>query len=118
MSTELQKWRKTKTEEIVHIPIEKLIPHEKNFYGLRDIDSLAGLISVSRYIEPLTVVPRDDGNYTILSGHRRRAAIAALIDTENFSSEVPCIIIPKDFPLNLKTANKRIFPHTLQLFGL
>ncbi|MBR3624025.1 MAG: ParB N-terminal domain-containing protein [Selenomonadaceae bacterium] len=77
---------------IVYIPLEKLIPHEKNFYGLRDIDKLAGLISTSKYIEPLTVVEREDGNYTILSGHRRRAAIATLVESENFPSEVPCIV--------------------------
>lgn len=99
-----------KTEEIVNIPIEKLIPYEKNFYGLRDIDSLAGLISVSRYIEPLTVVPREDGNYTILSGHRRRAAIAALIDTEDFPSEVPCIIKhPEGFSLELENGEQANF---------
>lgn len=34
-------------EKIVYIEIENLESNPKNFYGLRDVDTLAGLISVS-----------------------------------------------------------------------
>ncbi len=40
-------------EKIVSIDIEKLESNPRNFYGLRDIDSLTTLISVSHLIEPL-----------------------------------------------------------------
>lgn len=40
-------------EKIIYIDIDKLESNPRNFYGLRDIDSLATLISVSHLIEPL-----------------------------------------------------------------
>ena len=61
--------------------IEKLESNSQNFYGLRDIDSLVALISVSHLIEPLTVSAKDDGKYTIISGHRRHAAVVILFLT-------------------------------------
>lgn len=61
-------------EKIVSIEIENLESNPRNFYGLRDIDSLAALISVSHLIEPLTVSEKSDGKYTIISGHRRRGS--------------------------------------------
>lgn len=80
-------------EKIISIEIEKLESNPKNFYGLRDIDTLAGLISVSHLIEPLTVSEKGDGKYTIISGHRRRAAVQKLLDDGVYDEhKLPCIV--------------------------
>lgn len=81
------------SEQIVYIDIDDLESNPKNFYGLRDVDALAGLIAVSHLVEPLTVSKKADGKYRIISGHRRRAAVEKLL-TEGVYSErkLPCII--------------------------
>ena len=80
-------------EKIVSIEIENLESNPRNFYGLRDIDSLAALISVSHLIEPLTVNEKCDGKYTIISGHRRRAAVQKLLDDGVYDErKLPCIV--------------------------
>ena len=80
-------------EKIVSIDIENLESNPRNFYGLRDIDSLAALISVSHLIEPLTVSEKADGKYTIISGHRRRAAVQKLLDDGVYDErKLPCIV--------------------------
>ena len=80
-------------EKIVYIAIENLESNPKNFYGLRDVDSLAGLIAVSHLVEPLTVSEKSDGKYQIISGHRRRAAIQKLLDDGVYEErKLPCIV--------------------------
>lgn len=80
-------------EKIVYIEIENLESNPKNFYGLRDVDTLAGLISVSHLVEPLTVSAKDDGKYTIISGHRRRAAVQKLLEDGVYNErKLPCIV--------------------------
>ena len=80
-------------ERIIYIAIENIESNPKNFYGLRDIDSLAGLIAVSHLVEPLTVIPKSDGKYTIISGHRRRAAVQKLLDDGVYEErKLPCIV--------------------------
>lgn len=80
-------------EKIIYIDIDNLESNPKNFYGLRDVDSLAGLISVSHLIEPLTVSEKAEGKYTIISGHRRRAAVQKLLDDGIYSErKLPCIV--------------------------
>ena len=82
-----------KLEQIVYIDIENLETNPKNFYGLRDVDTLAGLIAVSHLVEPLTVTEKSDGKYMIISGHRRRAAVQKLLDDGVYSErKLPCII--------------------------
>lgn len=80
-------------EQIVYIDIDEIEPNPNNFYGLRDIDSLAGLISVSRMVEPLTVCPKEDGKYLLISGHRRRAAVQKLLEDGGYDERrLPCIV--------------------------
>ena len=79
-------------EKIIYVEIDELEENPKNFYGLREVDALAGLISVSKLIEPLTVIKNFDGKYKIISGHRRHAAIKKLISEGNFSGKIPCIV--------------------------
>ena len=78
---------------IVYIDIDNIVSNPRNFYGLRDIDSLAGLIAVSHMVEPLIVCPEEDGKYMLLSGHRRRAAVQKLLDDGDYEErKLPCII--------------------------
>ena len=82
-----------KLEQIVYIDIENLETNPKNFYGLRDVDTLAGLIAVSHLVEPLTVTEKSDGKYMIISGHRRRAAVQKLLDDGGYGErKLPCIV--------------------------
>ena len=80
--------------DVVQIDIDKLIPDPYNAYGLRDVDSLAGMIASNNFhVEAIEVRPMEDGNYMIISGHRRRAAWEMLLEegaTEK--RELPCII--------------------------
>ena len=57
-------------EQIVYIDIDELESNPRNFYGLRDVDALAGLIAVSHLVEPLTVSQKSDGKYMIRSSWR------------------------------------------------
>ena len=80
-------------EQIVYIDIDELETNPKNFYGLRDVDELAGLIAVSRLIEPLTVSKQENGKYMLISGHRRRAAVQKLLEEGIYTErKLPCIV--------------------------
>ena len=75
------------------IDISLLKNNPKNFYSLTNIDSLATQIVESRYLEPLRVTPNSDSTYTIISGHRRKAAIQELLKSGMWSeSKIPCIV--------------------------
>lgn len=79
--------------EITQINIDEIIPNPDNFYGTRDIDSLAALISISDYIEPLEVKKIEDHKYMLIAGHRRRLAKLKLLeDGSTTDRTVPCII--------------------------
>ncbi|MBR0287654.1 MAG: ParB N-terminal domain-containing protein [Selenomonadaceae bacterium] len=82
------------SEQIVYINIDELEVNPKNFYGMRDIDALAGLIAVSHLIEPLTVIKNsENGKYRIISGHRRYAAVQKLLDEGDYTErKLPCIV--------------------------
>ena len=82
-----------KEESIVYIDVEELESNPNNFYGLRNIDELAGLIAVSHFVEPLTVFQKSDGKFMIISGHRRCAAVKKLLESEGYDNrKVPCIV--------------------------
>ena len=80
-------------EQIIFVDIDDIESNPKNFYGLRNIDELAGLIAVSNLIEPLTVSPKVNGKYKLISGHRRRAAVQKLLEDGVYNErKLPCII--------------------------
>lgn len=88
----------TGAEQIVYLPIDRLDADENNFYSLAGIDQLADNIATVGLQQPLRVRPGSEpGRYTIVSGHRRRAAIQILLDSEDgsgdpFQDGVACII--------------------------
>ena len=80
-------------EKIIYVDIDELESNPQNFYGLRDIDGLAGLISVSHFVEPLKVFQKTDGKYMIISWHRRRAAVQKLLEDGVYTERnLPCIV--------------------------
>ncbi len=83
----------TDREQITYLPREQIDSDEKNFYQLSDLEGLADNISVVGLQQPIRVRPTADGRYTIISGHRRRAAVELLAaDDPDRWAEVPCII--------------------------
>ena len=81
-------------EQIEYIELEKIDPDPRNFYELSGLEELAANIELLGLQQPLRVRdnPVADGHVIVVSGHRRRAALAMLADEgkTEFQS-VPCI---------------------------
>lgn len=54
-----------------------LVAHPANVRDEIDVSELVSSIAVTGVIEPLVVIPLDDGGMRILAGHRRAAASVA-----------------------------------------
>ena len=85
----------TGREQITYIPIDRILEDEQNFYSLSEIPALADNIATVGLQQPIRVRkhPTEDGKFMIVSGHRRRAALALLAeeDPERWA-EIACII--------------------------
>ena len=86
---------------IVNIDIHRLVTNPQNFYGMRNVEELASMISVSGYVEPLTVTKIDgegeDEKYLLIAGHRRLAAWQMLLDQGVVTdTTLPCVILKFD----------------------
>lgn len=81
------------TEQIVRLPLDLLDPDPENFYSLDGVDDLAGNIELMGLLDPIRVRPNGE-RFTIVSGHRRKAAIMLIRDggSEQFKDGVPCIV--------------------------
>lgn len=85
----------TGREQIEYIPLVNLESDPNNFYQLSHLEELADNIATCGLQQPLRVRPDPDGNgkYIIVSGHRRRAAVAILAkENPEKWREVPCIV--------------------------
>ena len=84
----------TERQQIEYIPIDLIDPDPDNFYSLDGLDELAGSIELLGLQQPLVLRPAQGGRYTVISGHRRRAAILLIRDggSEQFAEGVPSII--------------------------
>lgn len=83
----------TDREQITYISADLLVSDEQNFYSMDNLDELAGNIQLVGLQQPIRVRPDGAGNYIIVSGHRRRAAIEQLRQEEPERwAEIPCII--------------------------
>lgn len=80
---------KNNLEQIVEVGIEKLKNFEKHPFKVLDetLEELIASITESGITTPLIVRPLKDGNYEIVSGHRRKRACELLGITK-----VPCIV--------------------------
>lgn len=80
-------------EQIRYIDIGRLDDDPNNFYSLDGLEKLAGNIELCGLQQPLRVREGQGGRYTIVSGHRRRAALGKLVEEgrEQYR-EIPCIV--------------------------
>lgn len=83
----------TALEQIEYIPIDKIDPDYRNFYSVGDVSELAASIEMVGLQQPLRVRSGERGHVTVVSGHRRRAAILLIRDggSTMFERGVPCI---------------------------
>lgn len=84
----------TGRQQIVYLPFEKIKPDPANFYSTDGVEDLAGSIEMIGLQQPLYVRPGAEGEYVIISGHRRHMAIGRIIEggSQQFAEGVPCII--------------------------
>ena len=84
----------TRSEDIKMIDISKLHESDENFFIISRIEELAeSILGQGGVKENLIVSPMGNGEYEIISGHRRRAAVQYLIDQgENVSHMLPCLV--------------------------
>lgn len=86
--------------EIERVSIDLIVPDEKNFYELSELEALAASIATVGLQQPLLVrpMPGDESQVIITSGHRRHAALKMLIEQDGREDlrDVPCIIAPAD----------------------
>lgn len=79
---ELKKVSKSDTgKRLTEVDIDDLVGNEANFYSV-DTDKLEELknsIALSGIMDPPTVTETEDGKYRLISGHRRTAAVRALV---------------------------------------
>lgn len=82
-----------KREQIEYISIDLIDQDSNNFYHLSGLDDLASNIALVGLQQPILVRPCGD-RYTIISGHRRHAALTKLIaeDGREDLRQVPCIV--------------------------
>lgn len=80
-------------EKLKYIDLALIHPDPDNFYSLDGVEELAGNIELIGLQQPLRVRPdlEHEGEYIIVSGHRRRAAIELLVKEGKFGL-VPCLI--------------------------
>lgn len=91
----------TGPERIEYIPLSDLHEDERNFYALTGIDELAANIQLCGLMDPLRVRKTEDG-YTIVSGHRRFAALRLLAAEDDKFGTAACIIEAGDTPAALQ----------------
>ena len=82
--------------EIVKIPIDKIIENENNNYSIDDIDDLKDSIKTVGLKQNLDVMKLPDGNYKLLTGHRRFTALKELAQEDDKFKFVPCSITDID----------------------
>lgn len=80
-------------EQIEYIDISFIKADSRNFYSVDGIDELAANIELCGLQQPIRVRPDVDGAFTVVSGHRRRAALRLLItEGKTQFNPVACIV--------------------------
>lgn len=67
--------------ELMQVDIDDLVGNDANFYAVDEdkLEDLKNSIALSGIMDPPTVTRTDDGKYRLISGHRRTAAVRALV---------------------------------------
>lgn len=81
------------SERIEYIPLDQLHEDSRNFYAVSGVDELAANIQLCGLMDPLRVSKAEDG-YTIVSGHRRFAALSLLAKDDPRFAQAACIVDP------------------------
>lgn len=92
---ETSKAMKTSKEfNIIPIDVNLIDPSEdNNGMSLDDIDELAQSILENGMDQNLVVIPKADGHYKLMTGHRRRLALLKLVNEGHDEfSQVPCLV--------------------------
>jgi ParB family chromosome partitioning protein len=84
---------------ITNIEVTKLLQHPDNpRKSIGDVTELAESIKARGILQNLTVVPAENGLYTVIIGHRRLAAAK-----QAGLTEVPCAVVDMDYKTQLST---------------
>ena len=84
---------------ITNIELTKLLQHPDNpRKNIGDVTELAESIKARGILQNLTVVPAENGMYTVIIGHRRLAAAK-----QAGLTEVPCAVVDMDYKTQLST---------------
>lgn len=78
-------------ERIEYIPLDQLHKDSRNFYAVSGVEELAANIQLCGLMDPLRVSKAEDG-YTIVSGHRRFAALSLLAKEDPRFAQAACIV--------------------------
>ena len=78
-------------EQIVYIPLNQLHEDARNFYAVTGVEDLAANIQLCGLMDPLRVSKAANG-YTIVSGHRRFAALSLLAKEDPRFTQAACIV--------------------------
>ena len=67
--------------ELMQADIDDLVGNDANFYAVDEdkLEDLKNSIALSGIMDPPTVTPAENGKYRLISGHRRTAAVRALV---------------------------------------
>ena len=67
--------------ELQQVDIDDLVSNDANFYAVDEdkLEELKNSIALSGIMDPPTVTRTEDGKYRLISGHRRTAAVRALV---------------------------------------
>lgn len=67
--------------ELRTVDIDELVANDANFYRVdaAELEELKNSIALSGVMDPPTVTKNGDGKYRLISGHRRTAAVRALV---------------------------------------
>ena len=67
--------------ELMQVDIDDLVSNDANFYAVDEtkLEELKNSIALSGIMDPPTVTRTEDGKYRLISGHRRTAAVRALV---------------------------------------
>lgn len=67
--------------ELMQVDVDDLVSNDANFYAVDEdkLEELKNSIALSGIMDPPTVTRTEDGKYRLISGHRRTAAVRALV---------------------------------------
>ena len=83
----------TDRETIEYIGLDLIDDDPANFYRVDGLEELAANIELCGLQQPIRLRPAEGGRYVIVSGHRRRAALALLAkDAPERWGKAPCIV--------------------------